>query len=453
MAAKITNLDKLAKSSRGFEAQRKTVLGIIEKGFESADAKAAVGKALSVEKGFLKVRDRVFSLKELGNIYVVGAGKASGVMAEAAEKILGTRIKKGIVNSIESAKTGRIKIVKASHPLPNQAGVEGTRKMVELVSGLKENDLVLCLISGGGSALLSAPPEKVPLKDKQRMTELLVRSAATVTEINKVRKHVSLVKGGRLAQAAAPAHVVTLIVSDVIGDDLSTIASGPTVPDPSTFLDAQNVLKQHGIWEKIPASVRAHILDGVSKKIKDTPQGNEPFFRKVANFIILNNAQALESMRMEAQRRGIPATIFSNRLSGDAGNAAGRILREAQIATEENVSRPIMLLAGGETTVKIKGRGKGGRNSEMVMAALPLLAKMENVVFVSVGSDGIDGASPAAGAIADTNSFARAKEKKLDYGKFMNDNDTYTFFSRLGDAIMTGYTKTNVMDFQVVLIS
>ncbi len=453
MATKISNLGKIAKGSKGFEAQRKIVLEILEKGFESADAKAAVLKALSVEKGFLKVRDRVFNLKELGGIYVVGAGKASGVMAEAVEEILGGKIKKGIVNSVEGAKTKRIKIVKASHPVPNRAGVDGTKKIVGLVSNLKENDLVLCLISGGGSALLSAPPGKVSLKDKQKMTELLVRSAATITEINKVRKHVSLVKGGRLARAAAPAHVVTLIVSDVIGDDLSTIASGPTVPDSSTFIDAQNVLRQHGIWEKVPASVRAHLQNGGLKKIEDTPCGNEPFFRKVSNFIILNNAQALEGMRMEAQKRGISANIFSNRLSGDAGKAAGRILREAQVAAEENVSRPIMLLAGGETTVEVKGGGKGGRNSKMVMAALPLLEKMENVVFASVGSDGIDGASPAAGAIADTNSFARAKAKKLDYDKLMKNNDTYTFFNRLGDAIMTGYTRTNVMDFQVVLIS
>jgi hydroxypyruvate reductase len=325
---------------------------------------------------------------------------------------------------------------------------------LSLVSAAGERDLVLCVISGGGSALLVAPAEGVTLADKQAVTRLLLACGADIHEINTVRKHLSRAKGGWLARFAHPATVATLILSDVIGDDLNVIGSGPTVPDPSTFVDAQGVFKKYGIWENVPISVKDRFLKGLEGDIQDTPKSGDIVFQGCYSELVGTNLQALMSASKEAKSQGYQPLILSSTVEGEAREVVKVLTAIAkEIRGSGNpLPPPACILCGGETTVTLQGKGKGGRNQELALAAAPIIEGMGDVVVLSGGTDGTDGPTDAAGAITDGTTITRAKAKKLDPLYYLRHNDSYHFFQALGDLIITGPTRTNVMDVYMVLV-
>jgi hydroxypyruvate reductase len=391
-----------------------------------------------------------------GRIALVAAGKAAVPMARAAERRIGHHLSEGIaVTSSEADDLERVRVRTASHPVPDARGLAAAREIRELAQGLGPNDLLLVLLSGGASALLPAPAEGLTLDDKQRTTGVLLRAGATIHELNAVRKHLSHLKGGGLAQAAAPARVVTLVLSDVVGDDLSTIASGPTVPDPSTYSDALAVLSHRGLLSDVPRAVRARLQAGVRGQEPETPKPGDRIFRRVATCIVGSNRLSVAAAARAARRRGLRPLVLTTRLEGEAREVARvlvAILREC-IETGRPAAPPVCLLAGGETTVTVSGSGRGGRNQELAVAAAEALTDFPApAVVASIGTDGIDGMSDAAGGIADDETTARAAAVGLAPASvFLADNDTRSFLGPLGDLILTGPTGTNVCDVVVAL--
>jgi len=418
---------------------RANALRIIETGLSAVEVKGAMKRA------------KLPALGKFDNVYVVGFGKASASMAEALEARLGKRIATGTVVSIRKAKTKRIKGFKGTHPIPSATNVKAAKEILGICEKSGKKDLVIVLVSGGGSALLSIPAKGIGLRELQKTNRLLVNSNATIQEINTVRKHVSAVKGGQLAGAAYPARVHALLVSDVIGNSLSTIASGPTVADSSSFKGAMEVLKRHGLWKKTPAKVRKRLFLGINGKTAETPKQNSRIFRKVTNKILLDNGTAIRAMQARAKQLGFRAVVYSKAFDGEAGHAGKFLVRNACMLGLK-WQKPVALIAGGETTVTVRGKGKGGRNQEMVLAALPELEKAKKAVFASVGSDGIDGNSRAAGAIADSTTLSIALDKGLRPSAFLARNDSNGFFQKIKGEVLTGYTETNVMDLQLVLV-
>jgi glycerate 2-kinase len=442
-----TRLDKRA---------RRLALESLEAALNAADPKQMLKSRLLLDDSTLKADGCTFKLEKLTNVYVVGGGKASGSMAEALEQILGMRITDGIVNVPHGTKnkTSRIRLHGASHPVPDEAGVEGTRSMLELVKNAKAGDLVICLISGGGSSLMPLPREPVSLADKREITQALLKSGATINEFNTVRKHISDFKGGWLAKKAYPATILNLILSDVIGDPLDFIASGPTVPDSTTFSEAIEVLKKYDLWAKAPASIRKLLSDGEKGLIPETPKAGDEAFKKVYSFVVGNNRFATQAAREGLKSAGLNTLMLTAMLEGEA-RQVGIVL--ASIAREASVSgnpapRPAGIVAGGETTVFVVGKGMGGRNQEIALAAAMKLEGLDGVAVASLSTDGVDGPTDAAGAIVDGQSLARAKEIDLAPEKFLADNDSYHFFHKLGDLIFTGPTGTNVNDVSVIVI-
>lgn len=370
-------------------------------------------------------------------VRIVGAGKAAAAMARAAEDHFGDRIAGGWINvkdgHIESLH--RIQQHECSHPVPDERGVAGARAIAAIAEAATSDDLVLCLISGGASALMPLPAPPITLEEKQATTRLLLECGATIQEINCVRKHISGIKGGRLAKLAAPARVVSLILSDVIGDDLDVIGSGPTVADRSTAADARAILERFAVWNRIPASVRDRIASGA-----ETPKPGDANLARVENRIIGSNRIAAEAALARAQALGYEPHLLSTTLSGEARDVARELART-----------PGCWIAGGETTVTLKGDGKGGRNQEMALAAAIVLDGEPDCVFLSAGTDGTDGPTDAAGAIAHGATVARAHQAGLDPQDYLERNDSYHFFAVLGDLIKTGPTGTNVMDLQIML--
>ena len=423
--------NKGALVSGKFARERKKALQIIEEGLKAVQVKGEVKKA--------KLPD----LRKFDKVYVVAFGKASAKMAEAMEERLGNRITDGAVVSIRKAKTKRMKAFKGTHPVPSAANVKAAEYIVEIVEKAKEKDLVIALVSGGGSALLTLPAKGLTISDMKRVTTLLLRSTAKIKEINAVRKHLSQVKGGRLAKLAYPARLVALQISDVFGDDVAFMASGATCPDKSTRHLAIKVLKRHRLWGKVPKSVREHL----QKKEAETPNK----LKLCNNIVIVNNQLALKAMQKKARGLGFKPLIYSNELDGEAEHLGRFLLRKA-FNLRERTKKPIALIAGGETTVTITGKGTGGRNQEVVLGAVRDLEKAGKTVFVSVGSDGIDGNSKAAGAIADSGTMETARVKKLSPRNFLARNDSNTFFKKVKGEIVTGYTETNVMDLQLLIL-
>ena len=324
-----------------------------------------------------------------------------------------------------------------------------------MVAQAGETDLVICLISGGGSALLAAPADGITLEDKQEVTRLLLACGATIHEINAVRKHLSLVKGGGLARLAQPATVVSLILSDVVGDNLDVIASGPTVPDSSTFHQAAEVLYRYEIWHQIPPRVRERVQKGMAGEVEETPKPQEPFFERCHWELMGSNLQALLAARQEAERQGYSSLILSAGVEGETREVAkvhAAMAREA-LRSDNPLAPPACLLSGGETTVTLRGKGRGGRNQEFVLASAIALEGVEGVVVLSGGTDGTDGPTDAAGAIADGQTIARARTVGLDPEDHLHRNDSYPFFEALGDLLITGPTRTNVMDVRIVLVN
>jgi glycerate-2-kinase len=404
----------------------------------------------------LHVNGYAFDLKKFKNIYVVGGGKASGAMAEALEEVLGKHIKKGLVNVPRGSehKRGIIELHEASHPIPDEAGVEGTRRMLKMVEHAKEDDLIICLISGGGSSLMPLPRGGISIADKREITNALLKCGATINEINTVRKHISDFKGGWLAKKAYPATILNLILSDVVGDPLDFIASGPTVPDSTTFSDAIKVLKKYELWSEAPASIRKVLSDGERGIISETPKADDEAFKNVFNVVVGNNRLASLTAQEHLNSEGLNTLLLTATLEGEA-RQVGVIL--ASIAQEVSASgnpvpKPAGIVAGGETTVTVTGKGRGGRNQEIALAAAQNLKGTNGVVVASLSTDGIDGPTDAAGAIVDGKTLDRATKMQLIPEKYLVQNDSYNFFSKLDDLIFTGPTGTNVNDVSVIIV-
>jgi hydroxypyruvate reductase len=354
---------------------------------------------------------------------------------------------------------GPIVIVEAGHPVPDAAGLSGAQRVAALLQGLTERDLVVVLISGGGSALLPLPADALTLADYQALTGLLLRCGADITEINTVRKHCSRLQGGQLARLAAPAQIATLILSDVVGTPLDAIASGPTVPDRSSFADAWHILERYGVADLAPAAVSAHLRRGAAGLIPDTPKPGDPLFEHVNNIVIGDNASAARAAVAEATRRGFTAALLTTFLQGEA-REVGRVvvgLAQGIASGQSDFSPPVCLVLGGETTVTLRGKGTGGRNQELALAAAIALEGNAlppgvEVAVVSLGTDGTDGPTDAAGGIATGDSVARARALGLDARAALDANDSYHFLGALGDLIVTGPTQTNVNDLVFVFV-
>ncbi len=449
----IKNFDQLASTR-----EREAVLKVLEAGIERVDPFKAVKAAIQLRGNVLIVKDQRFDLSKYRRIIVVGLGKASGRMAEAVERVLGDLIEDGLIiipkGTTQMTSLRKVRVAEAIHPLPTEENLRAAEALVKLVEGLNEKTLLIILISGGGSALLTYPAEGVSLESLKTVTKALMNAGADIFELNTVRKHLSAVKGGQLARLAQPATIISLIMSDVVGDDLSVIASGPTAPDPSTFQDAKNVLERRGLWESVPPDIRERILAGVVGRVRETPKPGDPLFKRVHNFVIASVRDSLEAMVNTAGRLGYPAVILTPFLEGEAREAAKFILavgRSIRVVGRP-FKPPIMLLFGGETTVTVKGGGRGGRNQEFVLATVPRLKMLERAVVASIGTDGIDGPTDAAGAIADEGTMSVALGRGLDPIEYLENNDSYNFFYKAGGLIFTGPTGTNVGDIGAMLL-
>ena len=435
---------------------RDDALAIFNAGVKAVDPVTAVKRHFKLQDSILSVGERTYDLASYNKVYAIGAGKASAAMAQPLEEIIGDRIKASAVN-VKYGHDVPLKIVRvneAGHPVPDESGLKGTKKIIQLLQQTGEKDLVICLISGGGSALLPYPAQGLTLENKQKVTKHLLEVGATIHEINAVRKHISKVKGGQLARLVYPSTLISLILSDVIGDNLDSIASGPTVPDTSTFSDCLHILDKYNIRQKIPAGVLEHLERGVKGEIKETPKAGDPVFKKTQNVIIGSNIMAVKAAKEKAQELKYHSLILSSFIEGETREVAkvhAAVAKEI-LSTGSPVSRPACVISGGETTVTIRGKGLGGRNQEFALAAAIEIDGLEDVVILSGGTDGTDGPTDAAGAFADGKTVRRAKAQGLDAEYHLLENDSYHFFEPLGDLLITGPTYTNVMDLRLVIV-
>ncbi len=419
---------------------------------------AAAVKAVDPEQ--LVIRDlanRLIQLPEDAGIWVVGIGKAASAMAKGALKSLKEKISGGVLIVPEGAASSApddFEVFEAGHPVPDEGGVRGAEAIVEGVRRAGDLDVILCLISGGGSALMTLPPDGVSLADVQDVTDRLLKAGATINEINCVRKHLDRLKGGRLAREALPTRILALILSDVVGDPVDVIASGPVSPDPTTFSDSKAILGSYGVWRDLSPVVQAHIEQGVNGDLPESPKEGDPCFEVASAPVIGNNLMAATAAREEARRLGYEPLLLTTTVTGEAqefGRLLGGMAREIR-RTNNPLPPPACLVTAGETTVTVKGDGAGGRNQEVALGAAMTLKGLRNVVVASAGTDGTDGPTDAAGAIATGNTVRRAEEHGLDPAAALAENNTYPFFKSLGDLIMTGPTGTNVMDIQLVMV-
>ncbi len=444
-----------AKTARDKNA-RQLALEVLEAALEAANPKLVMKSKVELKDSILSIAQHKFDLQKFGRIFVVGGGKASGEMAEALDSIIGERIFAGLVNVPYKSgpyKIGRIGFQEANHPIPDESGIKGVKKMLKLVSQTEKNDLVICLISGGGSSLMPLPRGKITLEDKRYVTDALLKSGATINEINTVRKHISDFKGGWLAKKAYPATIVNLILSDVLGDPLDFIASGPTIPDSTTFGNAVEILRRYDLWEGLPRSVKTVLVDGEKGLIPETPKKGDKAFKRVHNVIIGNCRSAALAACHRLRKTGVQAFLLTSLLEGEArhvGTMLASIAKEVE-ASGNPLTKPCGIVAGGEATVTVIGGGKGGRNQEIALSAALQISGMDGIVVASMSTDGIDGPTDAAGALVDGKTMQRARKQGLDAKSFLADNDSYDFFSRLGDLIFTGQTGTNVNDLSVIL--
>jgi hydroxypyruvate reductase len=436
---------------------RRDALAIFRASLKAADPYEAVLRHVRIDGETLIAGRSRYRLGRIQHIFVVGAGKASAPMARAIERLLGRRVTRGLLNVKygHSAGLKRIQLNECGHPVPDQNGVDGAVRIADIAAQAGENDLVIALISGGASALLPLPAPPVTLAQKQATTQLLLDCGATIHEINAVRKHISSIKGGQLAALAYPATVVALMLSDVIGDDLDVIGSGPTAPDASTFDTASEVIEKYGIGPKLPPSVRSRLQDGQSGKAPETPKPGDNAFRRTQNLVVGSNRLALDAAAAKAREFGYRPLVLSSSIQGETRDAA---LFHAAVAMEIRTAGrpakpPCCIISGGETTVTIRGTGKGGRNQEFALAAAIAIAGMANTVILSAGTDGSDGPTDAAGGLVDGHTVARAAAKSVDLRRALAANDSYTVLDRTGDLIFTGPTGTNVMDVRLMLMN
>jgi hydroxypyruvate reductase len=439
----VQDADALEKTS-----PHETALACIEAGIEAAHPEQVVHDSLSLDGDTLTIQDATYDLADYDRILVVGGGKAGGGVTRALESVLGDQVSGGVVVTRDPEATKFVDVVVGSHPVPNEAGVEGARRLLELLADADERTLVLGVITGGASALLAAPADGISLDDLQQTTTALLESGAEIDEINAVRKHLSAVKGGQLARAAAPATVAGLVLSDVVGNDLSVVASGPTAPDDSTFADALDVLERYGV--DMPESVRDRLESGVAGAVAETPRADDPVFERVTNHVLADGFTALDAARSVARERGYEPCLLSSRIRGEAREAAKShvAVGEEVVATGNPVDAPAVVLAGGETTVTVRGDGRGGPNQEFALAAALEIRGRESMVVGAVDTDGRDGGVDVAGALVDgetVEDVAAARDA-------LADNDAFPYLDERGALVHTGPTGTNVNDLRVLVV-
>jgi glycerate 2-kinase len=446
---KLRNAEALA-----LDDKRADGLAIIEAGIGAVLPENVIRDSVRIDGDVLKIEDLRFDLSRYRHIFVAGGGKASGTMAMELEKILNGRITGGIVNDRYGVevKTKIIKICHGGHPLPTRDSVKGVEDMLRLLSSAGIDDLVIFLISGGGSALLPCPAKGISLEDTIILTDLLLKSGARIAEMNAVRKHISAIKGGQFLKYVDGATAISLIVSDVVGDDIGFIASGPTAPDDTTFADAIGILIKYDIYGQAPASVIEHLEAGKRGKIPENPKSGDPIFKRVTNAIVASNEIALEAAAKKALALNYRPLILGSCIVGES-REAGLVLSgiaKACLKSGKPVEPPAAIISGGETTVTIRGKGKGGRNQELVLGALQNI--VPGMTIISVDTDGIDGASDACGAIADSSTLEKADKMGLSVAAYLNENASYEFFKKLDGLIFTGPTGTNVSDLRLILV-
>ena len=436
--------------------RRERALAVLSAALEAVDPAKAIKRQVSLSDQTLRIGEQTYDLGRYRNIYVIGGGKAGGSMAQAVEEVLGQRVTAGLVNVKYGyrVETQIIRLNEAGHPIPDAAGMAGTKQMAELARQATAEDLVICLISGGGSALMTLPAEGIALADMKSLTDAFLRCGATINEINAVRKHLSQTKGGNLARLAYPAEIVTLILSDVVGNPLDVIASGPTVPDSTTFADAYGVIEKYGLLEELPRPIVEHLQQGKEGLITETPKEGDEVFARTYNLIIASNKVAAEAATTKAKELGFHSLLLSTFVEGEAREVAKVFAAVAKeiIHSDRPVGRPACMVAGGETTVTVRGNGLGGRNQELALSAALEIASLEDVMIIPLATDGTDGPTDAAGAIADGSTLRRAQEAGLSATQYLADNDSYHFFQQLGDLLITGPTNTNVNDLTFTFV-
>lgn len=435
------------------------LMDVLQEALKAVDPQTILNHVLSLKGDVLGVDSLSFDLSQFKRVLVIGGGKASGKMAAAVERMLGARITSGVVNIpdylMPKPRCRRITLHEATHPVPSEKGIKGVEMMVRLVGHPTSRDLVICLISGGGSALLPFPIEGINLRDVQQTTHLLLKSGAEISEINTVRKHLSAIKGGRLAERLYPATVLSLIISDVVGDELDAIASGPTAPDMTTYADAEAVLKKYGLWPKVSTRIRDVIEKGVAGTIRETPKEGSKVFEHVHNVLVGSNRLSCLEAANTLRKRGYSTLVLSTRISGEA-REIGRLfagIAKDMVENQLPFATPACIVAGGETTVTVHGNGVGGRNQELVLSAALEIDGLPGAYVASMGTDGVDGPTKAAGAVADGALVQRARNAGVDPVAFLRHNDSNSFFKRIGGLIVTGPTGTNVNDIMIVMVN
>ena len=439
------------------EDRLKTIAtAIFMAGIRAVDPAGCVNRHLHINGGDLRVGETFHCLNKIGKLFLIGAGKASAAMARSAERLLGERIDAGLVITKydHGVPLDRCRMMEAGHPVPDENGARATDAMLDLVSTAGPDDLILCMISGGGSALTPAPVDGISLADKQETTRLMLACGATIHEINTIRKHLSRIKGGQLCRHANGARIVSLILSDVIGDNLDIIASGSTAPDPGTFGDCEAILRRYDLMDRIPGPVSRHLSQGTLGRLDETPKPGDPVFDRVANRIVGSISDVLSAAENESRRQGFTPLVLSSMIQGEARDVAKVLCAVAKEVHRSGhpIPAPACLLSGGETTVTIRGDGLGGRNMELALAAGLELSGDSHTLLLSAGTDGTDGPTDAAGAFANGSTVARADALGISAQHYLANNDAYRFFHPLGDLLVTGPTRTNVMDLQVLLV-
>jgi glycerate 2-kinase len=473
----IMNPDQLQTASLRANPQGAAISRILAAALDAVEPAAAVRRFLHREGDDLTIGEQRYDLARYERVLLVGMGKAGAPMARAAAEVLGERLSGGVVvvkeghsetttddrrpttdeesicaHPLTRSPAHPFMLIESGHPIPDERGVEGARRIASLLADTTERDLVIALISGGGSALLTLPAPGIALADLQALTRELLACGASINEINTLRKHLDQVKGGGLARMAQPAALATLILSDVVGNPLDVIASGPAVPDPTTFADAYAILERYGVVERIPPPIVAQLRSGMAGAVAETPKQGDQLFARVQNLIIGSNILAADAALAAAQAEGFNTLLLTSYLQGEArevGRALAAVAREIA-ATGRPLPRPACLVAGGETTVTLRGDGVGGRNQELALAAVADLAGLDNVLLVTLATDGGDGPTDAAGAVVTGASLGQAQRLGLDPAAHLARNDSYRFFAALGDLLQPGSTQTNVDDLTFV---
>jgi len=438
------------------ETHKEILVRILKAGLDAVDPEAAVRNRVYREGSKLVAGDQDYDLNRYERVLLIGAGKGTAPMAKAVEQILGDHLTSGwiIVKYGYGMPLDKTHTREAGHPIPDEAGIEAAESLLHMVGECGEDDLIICAFSGGGSALLPAPCPPLSLDEKQQTTRLLLESGATIDEINAIRKHLSRSKGGWLAKTAYPATLVSLLLSDVIGDRLDVIASGPTVPDATTFGDCISIVEKYQLAEKLPGTVMTLFQDGAAGLIPETPKKGDEVFSKVQNLIVGNNRNALLAAQKQAISLGYNTMILSSQIEGEAREVAQVFASIGKEISQSGlpVAPPACILAGGEPTVTIRGQGKGGRNQELALACAIAIDGWDRIALLSAGTDGTDGPTDAAGAIVSGVTCQEARHKGLDPYAYLVSNDSYSFFESLGDLVKTGPTRTNVMDIICMVV-